>query len=253
MSLKTSDKIIAIIGVIILIAAGIGIYLYAIAEDESKEPMDEGEKINFFNINYKPKSMPVEPYDTYPIKPKLIGTRTITKEVEVDQQNIKSIKFVFDYVDNKAGFLNTFARGIGADTLTVTVRNEDGEPVGSISLKGDQKRNDTIEVTINKMILLEPIEAEDIEDAQYILEERFIDYKETYTVTVSLRAGLWGRIREILGQDSYGFEIICDYYDYTLEPVENDDNPGDDEDNPPTGGNIGTGIFASTNFPLTKL
>ena len=252
MSLKTSDKIIAIIGVIILIGAGVGIYLYWVSDEDTKEPMDEGDMIKVYNIKYEPKSTPIEPRTTYNIKPKLIGIQTDNYEIVVDQQNIKIIYFTFDYVDNHAGILKKWVRTIGADTLTVTVKDADGKIVGSKSLKGDQKRNTTIPVNIDKLISLEPIEAETQEDAEYILEDRYIDYSETYTVEVSLKTGLWGRFREWLGSDSYGLEVTCEYYDYTLEEPE-DGNPGDDEDNPPTGSNTGTGIYTSTNFPLTKL
>lgn len=253
MSLKTSDKIIAIIGVIILIGAGIGIYLYAISEEEPEEPEDKGDLIEVFNIKYEPESMSIKPYDSYNIKPKLIGTSTQSIDIDVDKQNVKSIKIIVDYEDNKKGFLfGRIAKSIGADTLTVSVRNQDGELVGSKQLKGDMKRNTTIEVTVDKMILLEQIEAEDIEEAKFILEERYIDHKQTYTVTFSLKAGLWGRFRELLGQDSYGLEVIYEYYHYELESVEKGDN-NPDEDTPSIGGNIGTGIFSSTNFPLTKL
>ena len=65
MSLQKTDKIIAIIGVIILICAGVGIYLYSLADEEPEEPMDGGELTKFFNINYEAKSSTVEGYEKY--------------------------------------------------------------------------------------------------------------------------------------------------------------------------------------------
>ena len=41
MALKKSDKIIAIIGVIILIVAAVGIFLYADLEEDETKPGDE--------------------------------------------------------------------------------------------------------------------------------------------------------------------------------------------------------------------
>jgi len=254
MSLEKTDKIIAIIGVIILIGAGIGIYLYWVSDEETEEPMDGGEMTNFFNINYEPKSSTVEDYKKHSIRPKLIGKSTKNIEVTVSQQNIKSITFVVDYVDNKKGLVLGFPPKIGADTLAVTVRDGDGNIIDSQkTIKGNTKKNATIYAEIGSQISLEPIEAETEDDALYILENRYVDYQETYTVTVTLKVGLWGKFRELLGQDSFGLEITCEYYDYTLEPQEKENNPGDDDDNQTTGGNTGTGIYTSTNFPLTKL
>ena len=165
-----------------------------------------------------------------------------------------AIKFVIDYVDNKKGLVLGFLPNIGADTLTVTVKDGDGNIIDSKkTIKGNTKKNATIFAEIGSQISLEPIEAEDIEDALYILEGRYVDYQETYTVKATLKAGIWGRFRELLRQDSFGLEVTCEYYVYTPEPPEEENNPGNDDDNQTSGGNTGTGIYASTNFPLAKL
>ena len=96
--------------------------------------MDGGELMKFFNINYEAKSSTVEGYEKHGIRPKLIGTSTKNIEVTVVQQNIKSIKFVIDYVDNKKGLVLGFLPNIGADTLTVTVKDGDGNIIDSKKL-----------------------------------------------------------------------------------------------------------------------
>jgi hypothetical protein len=245
MTLKKSDKIIAIIGVIILIVAAIGIYLYAGVE-EDEEIIIEEEKM-FFDIEFDETSMPIMPDNQdYSVK----ARSSYEGIFEISQQNLKSIDVFVEYSDNKVGFFPRLGLIgiIGADTITITIYDSQDNEIGREKIKGSG--NTTIPVkSQGSMISLEPIEAEDMLEAQTFLEERYIDYSETYTIHISLKTGLWGKIRELLGKDTFDLEITYSYYNYHLmEKIPGDESDGDD-DLPPTGGNQGSQTWSPMAFP----
>jgi len=250
MTLKKSDKIIAIIGVIILIVAAVGIYLYAGVEEEDKIPIEE-EK-TFFEIQYEERSMAAMPDDQdYTIKAKILGSGTYEGMVEIIQQNLKSVDVFVDYSDNKVGFfpILKIIRSIGADTITITVYDSQENEVGREKIKGSG--NVTIPIKSDaSMISMEPIEADDLLEATTILEERYIDYTETYTIHISLKTGLWGKIRErFMGKDSFQLEITYNYYDYyIIEKIPGEESDGDG-DLPPTGENQGSQTWSPMAYP----
>ena len=87
MALKKSDKIIAIVGVIILIVAAVGIFLYADLEEEETPKDDEGE-MKIFEIHYDEVLMPAVPDNQdYSIKAKLLRKGSYKGVVEINQQN----------------------------------------------------------------------------------------------------------------------------------------------------------------------
>jgi hypothetical protein len=254
MVLKKSDKIIAVVGVIILIVAAVGIFLYYEREDDGEIGTKDGEGLKTFYVTYKENEQFPETPDNKDttIKPRLLNSRTqpYVGKVEITKQNLKSVTFIVEYADTVRGFLGVrFLSNIGADTLTITVKDKDGKVVDKTkTIEGSG--NATISVTdISSPISLESIEAENLQDAYDLLEEEFITYEESYTITISLKTGLWGRFREILGKDTFTLKITSTCYNYELEESEKDNNPGDDDDNPPTGGNP----YKQTNNPFGKL
>jgi hypothetical protein len=259
MSLKKSDKIIAIVGVIILIIAGIGIVLYSSSDEENGMPTIKNEDEMMYDITYKISDpMTATPDNTaFSIKSKLFnrGISPYVGEVIISHENLQSVNFYLKYSDNVKGFLmGKLFTGIGADTLTVTIKDsEDNIIVSKISSKGSLVVNETLEFL--SMIPLEPIEAKDMTEANSELEKRYINNEESYKITVSLKTGLWGRLRELLKPDTFKLDITYTFYEYELE-LENDgnENPGEpDENNPPLGSNMGCGVYSATNFALTKL
>jgi hypothetical protein len=259
MSLKKSDKIIAIVGVIILIIAGIGIVLYSSSDEENGIPTIKNDDEMMYDITFKisdPK--PAAPDNTaFSIKSKLFnrGLSPYVGEVIISQENLQSVNFYLKYNDNVKGFLGgRIFPGIGADTLTVNIKDSEYNLIISkTSSKGSLVVNETLEFL--SMIPLEPIEAKDMTDAKTELEKRYINNEESYKITVSLKTGLWGRLRELLKPDTFKLEITYTYYEYELElENEGNGNPGEPDDNlPPMGSNVGFGVYSATNFALTKL
>ncbi|KYK21632.1 hypothetical protein AYK24_08880 [Thermoplasmatales archaeon SG8-52-4] len=256
MSLKKSDKIIALVGVLILIVAGIGIVLYSSSDGENDTPIYKNDDKTMFDISFiESASMPIEPDNqAYSIKPKLFnrGIKPYVGNVVISQKNLKSVTFYLKYNDNVKGFLGgRLLGGIGADTLTVNVKDSEENVIFSKSGKGSLMVNETIE--FSSMISLEPIEAKDTTDANQQLEKRYINTEETYKITVSLKTGIWGKFREILKKDTFKLEISYICYEYSLVGM-NDETPDEpDDDYPPLGSNLGFGVYSATNFGLTKL
>ena len=95
MTLKKSDKIIAIIGVIILIIAGIGIFLYIDTGDDNGTPEDDEDDFDFYEL--KSEIVPVLLLEkNQNIKQKLFGFRDQTVTIEQDlmaSNNVKKIKY----------------------------------------------------------------------------------------------------------------------------------------------------------------
>jgi hypothetical protein len=256
MSLKKSDKIIALVGVVILIIAGIGIVLYSSSDDADGVPPLDNEDTMTFDISYmESASMPATPDNTaYSIKSKLLnrGISPYVGNVVISHQNLKSIKFYLKYNDDVRGFLfGKLLTSIGADTLTVSIKDSEDNVIVSASGKGYLIVNETIE--FNSMISLESIVAKDMTEAKSMLEERYIDNEESYTIKVSLKTGLWGRFRELLKPDMFMLEISYTYYEYSIEGIENGDTDEPDNNYPPLSSNMGLGVYSATNFALTKL
>ena len=252
MSLKKSDKLIAIIGVIILIVAAVGIYAYAGVDEDTDMPIVEQE--TFYEIHYDEKSMFTMPDNQdYSIKAKILGSGTYEGIVEINQQNIKSIDVTIEYADNKVGFLPIpgLIKSIGADTITITIYDSLDSEITSDRIKGSG--NVTLNVkSSGDMISMDPIEAEDLMEALSTLEGRYIPFSETYTIHISLKTGLWGKIRErFIGKDVFDMQISYSYYDYHIELKENgdDSNGNGDDDMPPTGGNQGSQTYFPMAYP----
>lgn len=257
MSLKKSDKIIAVLGVIILIVAGFGIFIYASSDEDNGDTIPTSDEKEDYTVYYKESAPPTEatPDNTdYSIKFKFIGQKDYTGNVVINQKNLKSITIKVEYVDNVKGFLfGKILPTIGADTLTVKILDSDGNKLDQGSIKGDKKKNVTFTYDVNSLISLDEIEADDINEAYEILEDRYVDYEKTYTIKASLKTGLLGKIRERLGKDTFGIKVTYTYYEYSLE--EPDGNPPNEPDDGyrDLGAYTGVGMYTATNFALAKL
>jgi len=229
MNLKKSDKMIAGIAVVVLIIAAIGIIYYSESEDEVPDNGDDKDKMILFNVIDDVKDGCVVPEDTnYKVKDKLLnlgGDGGYHGEVDIAQQNLKSVQFKFDYTDTKSGKI---LKSLGRDTLTVKISDSNGEVIDKQTITGSG--NKTIEVnSITPMISLAQIEAETEAEAEERLEERYSDFpmNTTFKIDVTLKIGeirLLKRIVEkLFGNDAFELEITYDYYHYGVEEVEEDD------------------------------
>jgi len=226
MNLKKSDKMIAGIAVAILIIAAIGIIMYTEEEDETPVTDDKDDKMMYsIESNLIPVSEDIK--EAKNIKPKVLGTYSENFKYDLDGDNIKNITFSISYADKNPGILGLLK--IGKDTFTLTIKDSEGNKVGSGQRKGQGSFN--IEVDCNAKEITGPIEAESFDEAKMMLEDQFVHFNETYSFNVQLKGGLFGRIRErILGKDTYSVSVTYHYYNYK-DPVEMHE---DNDDNNPT-------------------
>lgn len=236
MSLKKSDKIIAIVGVLILIVAAVGIYFYVDTEEEID---GNGTKPGMiYKVEWIPYSSSELVIDGY------AGGKTDYTDpiviMEDEGSIITKVNIRIEWQDDKILKLAIFRKG--EDTLKANIGLTGKDPLEHTS-KG--LGNETLAFSVNDppLRLVETYEeVEDIfeiEDA--ILKENEGKNAATFDVTVqvtkgekllSIRPIRWLNFLLDKGDD---FQLYVDYeyYEYTIEEIEDGDNNNDD--NIPTG------------------
>lgn len=235
MNLKKSDKMIAIIGVVILIVAAISIVYYVSTEDEVREPTEE-EKI--FEVKWIPDQ-------DFIVINELVGKEGYEKNAPISALKpgsvITNVDVKIDWEDtNKLGkILNK-----GEDTITadITIGGE------TKTHKDTGKGNETLQFTINSIPdekIIKDVESKI--DAELLIENEYAGMDSVdYNVKVTWEKGenfFTLRLRKFLNflfdkGDTINIKIIYDYYYPEVDEVENDGNNNDG--NPPTGGYQGT-------------
>ena len=226
LNLKKSDKIIAIVGVVILIIAAIGIAVYTSSEGDKKEISPEPEeKIYYVEVDYKSGSLSSisdftgknSPYE---------GT------ISINKGNLDIITFNLSWVDDKATFLGSK----GLDTLTLEVTDPSGGIHKGSDKSATKTKDGTVVITIDTLNVpcIDSIEAKDFSDAQGQLEQPPY-YKdkwknEEFKIKVSVDIGEIRILKRLFERgNDFDLEITYDYYYYELE------EPEEDEEFPPTG------------------
>jgi len=175
MTLRKSDKIIAIVGIIILIIAGIGIFVYMDTEDDNGDQNGDTDKMKYYQVESKMTFSSLPDKSESKIKIKLLGGADFSFKHEIIDENVINISVTVRYTDENPGLLGRF---LGQDTLTINVVDSDGNKVGS----GTQTGSGKIEFDIDgpAMEIQGPIEAESYEEANQILKEMYEPFSETY-------------------------------------------------------------------------
>ena len=219
-NLRKSDKMIAIVGVIILIVAGVGIALYTSAPET--KTIAESEEMLY-----------------YPVFTAECGEMTISehagKTAYIDTVSITgvpsggiltSVDFQITWQDDKI-FGLIIKRG--QDTLTADIsymgETETHTSTGSA-------KNETLSFSINSVPSVDYIEAGDEVEAGELLYQMVSGKSEaTFDITVNVKTGEpLRRPLKFLGDKGNTFEIkiIYNYYRVDLEVEETDDDNDDD-------------------------
>lgn len=232
MNLKKNDKIIAVVGVIILIIAGISIAVVISSEEKKEDGREEAGKL-LFDIYTDMETVEQGP-ESYSIAKKLLGKGVGEASVNIGNiDNLKSVDITVSYNDAKTGPLGRFA-----DEITITITDPEGNAAEETTISGSG--NVTLSFfAINNMISTEPIEAESWEEAEDFLEGRYVsrwkngefNIKVDYKMSEPLRRPIL-RLLERLDKDTFSVEISYTYYSYGL--LEEDEipppiPPGDDQ------------------------
>jgi len=230
MNLKKNDKLILIVGVVILIVSAIGIAFYTSADTDDIDLYVEPEE-KTFDITWREVTME-KPIINGVAKKTYSESETISAP---DWSVLTNVEFRLDWNDDyTSGLLITK----GADTLTAEITKEGGESKSDENIEGG---NLTFLFNVNGRPSNDYVEAETSYEAEEIVKEMFPNENEaSFDVTVNVQTGeKWGlrilkNIRRILDKgNDFDLKITYTFYVFNIEEPEEDNN--DDDDVPPTG------------------
>jgi len=251
MSLKKNDKIIAVVGVVILIVAVFGILFYYEAEDTMDDD-DDGMATKEFDVRWT----------EYTVDDKITGNaqkKTAYNNpinITLDEGCIlTTVEITIDWEDD-------YTKGLifnkGEDTLTAKFTPESGEMQQH---KKKAKGNETFSFTISNIIPKNEIikDVEDIFVAEDKIEEDYAGMSSaSFDVKVSVDVGerfLSFRPIKFLNffrDKGNGFTLYITYKYYKSDILEIGPENNDDDNNN-TSGYTGAGVYTSTNYALSKI
>ena len=251
MNLKKSDKIIAIIGVIILIVAGIGIVLYT--SDDVEEGNGDGIKETVYEVKWVYYSDGV-----FPIEGRAERNNPYTDPITIslgEGHVITSVDFKIVWKDD---YTRGFLINTGKDKLRALIGVEGTDDPQEHNSEGSFNDN------ISTFFINEAPSDVTVKNAENINEvERDIlaKYQGKNTVTFDVKVNIKPgerllslrpiKLLNYFRDRGNKFEIIV-YYEYYLLDIEEVErnNP-----NPPTatGARVGPGVYTTTNFAFSKL
>lgn len=225
MNLKKNDKIILIVGVVILIVAGVGIALYSAPGNGDGDVGQPSEKTHSFTYTWEQQTDEIvigdslyagenSPYDeSFSV---MSNTNTVLTNVDLN---------LVWRDDSTYGLI--FERGV--DTLSAEFSL--GDDVKSESSKG--RGNFTFFFNVNGRPDPGTVEAEDVGKAKAMINEDFDDMNEaSFDVKVTVNTGerIWHilHLLKVLRDNGNNFELTATYtyYEYTLEEPNDSDNGG---------------------------
>jgi hypothetical protein len=210
MNLKKSDKIIAAVGVIILIIAAVGIFFY-VSTEEVEEVVTEPEEKTFY-VTWTKETGEI-PLDGYAGKKAPYNqAHTVTAFGGV----LTSADFQLTWEDD-CTYFGIFSKGL--DKLTAEISMTDGEPQPPQSSVGSGDM--TFPFSVNDIPMVDSVEAEDIFEAEEIINEMFSGQGVTsfdVTVTVSTGEKLRRPLKFLKDKgNSFELKIIYEYYSPMIE------------------------------------
>ncbi len=234
MNLKKSDKIIAVVGVVILVVAAIGIIFYSLQEDEN-DIVIETEEPKEYTVKAMELSERITPDNQdYVVRNKIFGEQPYIGSFDVSTdrgQDLSRVEAYVEYEDSKMGLL---LKSLRADTITIKLLDENDEEMESADITGSG--NKTLSRVFNGQKSIGPIMALDMMEAREKLEENYSEATtESYTIKITINHGesvlrplVW--LSEKLGKDTFTLEITEYYYIYDLMEPEEDDDDGFEDD-----------------------
>jgi hypothetical protein len=216
MSLKKSDKIIAIIGVLILVIAGAAIVIYAINYEETDEPIET--TTTAYNIVWTEVTEEMSPkvFDVSKAEP-----LTTTFSVDAKPGSVlTSVSFKIAWEDHNTYGLKD---NKGLDTLTVTINLEDEKISKPYEGTGSAENVTMGTFSINEKPNIDEVEAVDIDEALQIVKDNHSEMNSaTFNIEASIEIGepAWKFLKanKDKGND---FSLIITYtYYYPEIPLE---------------------------------
>ncbi len=226
MNLKKSDKMIAIVGVVILIIAAVGIVLYTASEEPDE---DEGPTEEAFMVTWSEYSGQLACIEGYAGKS---ASYTDPIAVSVPSGSVLtsiSVQIVWDDDNTYRGILSK-----GEDTLTAEIAPSGGEYQ---TYQDTGSGNETLYFTAYDRPYDETLDAEDYEEAQQLVYDMVQGKNDaSYDVLVTVNTGeKLRRPLQYLKDKGNAFNLFVSYtyYSPTIEQEmseDMDDENNDDDD-----------------------
>jgi len=229
MSLKKTDKIIAIIGVLILIIAGIGIFLYVGTEEATSSEPTEG---NMYEVTWERHTATMQQTGTLGKK----GAYTEPFDVSAQGGVLTNVVVYFVWKDTKTYGLkdkvNVGLRKKGQDTLTAVITLVGGEAQTHKSVGSADNTTDPKMFTINSAPQDEEItDASSIEEAKQIVMDKYPNKdKASFETKITLKVGekLLRPLKYMMEQGDK-FTMNIEYTYYTLGEVSFESPPPEEQ------------------------
>ena len=226
MNLKKTDKMIAIVGVVILIVAAIGIVLYTSTDTDDN---DIGSEDDVFYVTWTEGTGEMSLIEGYVGKSEVYSEPfTITGVPDGSILTSVDVQIVWEDDNTHMGILSK-----GIDTLTAEIGLTGGEAKPDVT---QGIGNNTLSFTINDKPYDETIDAEDFSEADQIVYDMIQGKNDaSFDVTITVQTGeKLRRPLQYLKDKGNGFElkVTYTYYTPTVEqelPEEDDDNDDDDD------------------------
>lgn len=225
-ALRRNDKIIILVGVVILLAAGAALAVFQVPSPQM--PINQQTNTGSVAVTWTVKNASLPSLSDY--APKGVP---YSMELQINQTNLRTVMFNLRWVDDRTSLL----RLRGLDTLSLLITGPDGSQYAAQakSARFSRSGNFTIEVPVGAVPpSIRTIEASSVQEARRILAQRFSndtwagkDINITVTVDIGERFPMRFRDR---GND-FTIDISYSYYDPKLNQTTT--QTGLDEDLPP--------------------
>lgn len=224
MNLKKSDKLIAIVGVVILIVAAIGIVLYTSTDTDDNDIVPEGD---VFYVTWTEDTGEMLPINGYVGKSGVYSEPfTITGVPAGSILTGVNVQLTWEDDNTHRGILSK-----GIDTLMAEICLTGGEAQPDVT---QGRGNNTLPFTINDRPYDETIDAEDLSEADQIVYDMTQGKNDaSFDVTITVQTGeKLRRPLQFLKDKGNDFElkVTYTYYTPTVEQEVSEDEDNDDDD-----------------------
>lgn len=277
MNLRKSDKLIAIVGVVIIIVAAIAIVIYVPENGDGNGVPSNGDtdttyydiQVDEFNSEGPPKTCPFSNNGIFLSKGKSYSNKNIL--TINDDKIIGTVNFTLRFNDNRYSFgfipfiFKLLNMPLGGDTVSVTITDPMGEK-HSVNLQSGGKAKISITINPKDFIGTVGIFAKTPEEADMELNNDTANYTDikdqpfsiSASLTIKGKVKLFPRLVERFGKDNLIIIYNYSHLDYSIkipsEPPSNDgDGDGETGGDTETGDTKGVQTWSTLGMPLGKL
>lgn len=225
MNLKKSDKIVAVLGVVILIVAAVGV-LFLMESEDSDDKNGGKKKTEGYTVEWTKDSDDKTVEETVAKGSPLEDSFTVSAPGGI----VTSVNVQVSWNDQKTRLFGM----LGKDQVTVTITPQDGGEEKTVSGKG--MGNETLSFSVNSAPSAEALDVEGIEEAREIVETSYpISESVGFDYTINVAKGRLSILDNLFDKSELvNMKITYDTYTYEIiepgqELVEENDDMDDDE------------------------